>query len=100
MADRRTVSSIKCSSSLEQDVKVGRLTWKASIVIGEIIDQNRDKKVVVFKFKRRGPIRRNVGIGSISRGENRADFGKRRVMAHKKRAAAALRRDCQGRRYG
>jgi len=45
----------------EQDVKVGRPYVEGDKVIGEIIDQNRDKKVVVFKFKRRRAYQKKRG---------------------------------------
>lgn len=37
----------------DQDVKVGRPYVEGAKVIGEIVDQNRAKKVIIFKYKRR-----------------------------------------------
>ena len=37
----------------DEDVKIGMPYLEGAKVVAEIVDQGRDKKVIVFKFKRR-----------------------------------------------
>ena len=41
--------------------KIGRPDLEDSRVVGELIKQDRDKKVVTFKFKRRKKYRKKIG---------------------------------------
>jgi large subunit ribosomal protein L21 len=44
-----------------KDIKIGAPTVEGATVGAEIIDQTRDKKIIVFKFKRRKDYRRKTG---------------------------------------
>jgi large subunit ribosomal protein L21 len=45
----------------ETDTKVGSPYVEGAKVVGEIVDQNRHRKVIVFKFKRRKGFKRLRG---------------------------------------
>ncbi|MDY6879659.1 MAG: 50S ribosomal protein L21 [Desulfatiglans sp.] len=49
-----------------EDVKVGRPFLEDSQVIGKITRQGKDKKIVVFKYKRRKGYRRKQGHRQLS----------------------------------
>jgi large subunit ribosomal protein L21 len=44
-----------------EDVKIGRPFVKGAKVTGVVVSHKRDKKIVVFKFKRRKAYRRKTG---------------------------------------
>ncbi|BBN99317.1 50S ribosomal protein L21 [Sporolactobacillus terrae] len=44
-----------------ESVKVGAPTVEGATVTGKVVEQGRDKKIVVFKFKRRKNYRRKQG---------------------------------------
>lgn len=47
--------------SSEESVAVGRPTVEGARVTGQIVEQGRDQKVIVYKFQRRKDYRRRYG---------------------------------------
>ena len=47
--------------SKDEDVQVGKPTLENAVVHGHIVAQDRAKKVIVFKYKRRKRYRRKQG---------------------------------------
>jgi len=45
----------------DQDVKIGKPTVSGAKVVGEIIEQDRGKKILVFKSKRRKSSKKMIG---------------------------------------
>lgn len=45
----------------EKDIKVGQPTVANALVIGEILEQDKSKKVIAFKMKRRKGFHKKIG---------------------------------------
>lgn len=45
----------------DKEIKVGQPVLSNAVVVGEVLEQDKDKKVIVFKMKRRKGFHKKIG---------------------------------------